>query len=73
MLNERRSRLTLQKKERSYQSAVWSDQTTQSESFGVTAGVIRTSVTLNDLHIPDPLEFNEEDCMSVLSDLYFNN
>ena len=31
------------------------------------------SVTLNDLHIPDPLEFSEEDCMSVLSDLYFNN
>ena len=50
-----------------------SDKTTQSESFGVTAGAIRTSVTLNDIHIPDPLEFSEEDCMSVLSDLYFNN
>ena len=73
-LNERRSRLTLQKKTRSCQSAVCqSNQTTQSESFGVTAGAIRTSVTLNDLHIPDPLEFNEEDCMSVLSDLYFNS
>lgn len=48
-------------------------QTTQSESFGVTAGAIRTSVTPSDLHVPDPLEFSEEDCMSVLSDLYFNN
>ena len=52
---------------------MWSDQTTQIESFGVTAGVICTSIILNDLHISDPLEFNEEDCMSVLSDLYFNN
>ena len=74
-LNERRSRLTLHKKARlrPCQSAVGHDQTTQSESFGVTAGAIRTSVTLNDIHIPDPLEFSEEDCMSVLSDLYFNN
>ena len=74
-LNKRRSRLTLQKKARSQtcQSAVVNDQTTQRGSFGVTAGAIRTSVTLNDLHIPDPLEFSEEDCMSVLSDLYFNN
>ena len=65
MSNEKRSRLALQKKERSYQSAVWSDQTTQSESFGVTAGVIGTLKSLNDLHIPDPLEFNEEGYMSV--------
>ena len=74
-LNERRSRLTLQKMARlqTCQSAVVNDQTTQRGSFGVTAGAIRTSVTLNDLHIPDPLEFSEEDCMSVLSDLYFNN
>ena len=74
-LNERRSRLTLQqKKNRSCQSSeCQSNQTTQSGSFGVTAGAIRTSVTLNDLNIPDPLEFNEEDCMSALSDFYFNS
>ena len=53
---------------------MWSDQTTQIESSGVTAaGVIHTLITLNDLHIPDPLEFSEEDCMSVLSELYFDN
>ena len=72
-LNERRSRLTLQKKARSCQSTVWNDQTTQSESFRVTAGAIRTSVNLNDLAIPDPPEFNEEDTMSALREVYFNN
>jgi len=72
-LNERRSRLALQKRTRSRQSAVRSDQTTQSESFGVTAGAICTSVNLNDLPIPDPPEFNEEDSMSVLREVYFNN
>ena len=73
-LNERRSRLTLQKKPRSCQSAVCqSDQTTQSESFGVTAGAIRTSLTLTDLHIPDPLDFNEEECMSMLGDLSYGS
>jgi len=73
-LNERRSRLTLQKKRRSCQSAVCqSDQTTQSESFGVTAGAIRTSLTLTDLHIPDPLDFNEEECMSMLGDLSYGS
>ena len=72
-LNERRSRLTLQKKARPCQSAVQGrERTTESESFRVTAGAIRTSVTLNDLHVPDPPELNEEDSMSVLSDLYFN-
>ena len=64
-LNERRSRLTLQKKVTSCQSAVGRDESSESDSFGVTAGALRISVTLHDLHIPDPLEFNEEDCMSV--------
>ena len=70
-LNERRSRLTLQKKARSCQSAVGRDESSESESFGVTAGAIRTSVTLNDLTIPESLEFSE-DCMSLLGDHYFS-
>ena len=64
--NERRSRLSLHKKARSACS-----QSTESESFRVTAGAIRTSATLNDLSIPDVPDFFEEDIDS-LSQLYFN-
>ena len=54
--NERRSRLTLHKQPRS----VASSQSTESESFTVTAGTIHASATLKDFEIPDVPDFDDD-------------
>ena len=58
--NARRSRLTLHRKPRS----------TESESFGVTAGAIRASATLNNFEIPDVPDF-DDDYLASLGELSF--